>query len=793
MLVTGQPGAGKTTLAGSVVERLQRPINRKQFDTIFCSLTPDIPTTATSLAMVKSLLFQLLQLRVGNMGMYYALLRAYNQCRNSTDIKSYEEHLWKALADTLKHPLDGGNELVIIVDGLDEIAESRSASIQASGEFSPAALLEKLVGITKGGKGVRLITFSSSIKMPSNATGTHHEVTREKVRDDLHAVALRALINNNHFTGKSANDQETLLDRIIQAANGSFLWTILACEILNSQKSPEAVTKALENLESAKPSIQDIVLKLYTSLDITNNAKTLLSWIIAAERPLTIDEIHTLFTIDIQRGTPADKGINISETLRALSPLLTVYERVVRFKHPIIHAALTDFAHNKKIPIQLKESETDLLLRVLTYAKYTIRDKGEPLLENSDPTIADRLFHRHHLLEYTVRYWVLHLQQSPLAPKPSGEFKPTPELQKAFPETTILPVLEQLCWDSQLPLPQALDLHKVVSTVRRGIFGENHPSVLQTYLALATCYLLINNTTDAQRYFYWSVKISRTILSDIHPLTLECANHFLKITNSKYTSRTEIVTFREEILIILIKAYERHYGSTSEQVIQIRTLLAQLYEAINERDRAIEIYRIIQEATIKHYGRHSHEAQDAQGHLNVILGSKGDHHHHDGPSISIIDDDEEESIEVFDISTIIALLEKAEYYISRQEFYLAERTYVELWIEVSSRCRTTHSLEWHEKNIEIATAYSQFLKTQKRTSESSAILTCIWQQYEHHQLSASESIVSRLTVIAKEMKSIGTYTQALSIFKFASSYFKSVHKEESSFYEEINNEVCLVS
>jgi hypothetical protein len=226
-LVTGPSGAGKTTLAASIVERLQRPVSRKQYDTLFCSLSPDIPTTATSLSVVKSLLFQLLKLRVGNMGMYYALFRAYHQCRTSEDLKSYEEHLWQALGEALQNPVEGSNELVLIVDGLDEIAESSSASIQASGALSPAVLLERLVSVTNQGKGTRLITLSSSIKMPSSVKGIHHQITREDVRDDLHAVAMRALIHNHHFHGQRAYDQEQVLDRIIQVAHGSFLITIL--------------------------------------------------------------------------------------------------------------------------------------------------------------------------------------------------------------------------------------------------------------------------------------------------------------------------------------------------------------------------------------------------------------------------------------------------------------------------------------------------------------------------------------------------------------------------------------
>ena len=49
----------------------------------------------------------------------------------------------------------------------------------------------------------------------------------------------------------------------------------------------------------------------------------------------------------------------------------------------------------------------------------------------------------------------------------------------------------------------------------------------------------------------------------------------------------------------------------------------------------------------------------------------------------------------------------------------------------------------------------------------------MWQQYEHHQLSYSETIVSCLTSVAREMKSMGYYTQALSIYKHASYYYKN--------------------
>ncbi|KAH6633587.1 hypothetical protein C7974DRAFT_412571 [Boeremia exigua] len=795
LLVTGQPGAGKTTLAGSIVERLQRPVNRKQSDTLFCSLSPDVPTSATSLAVVKSLLSQLLNQRVGEMPMYDALFRAYHHCRTSGDLKTYEEHLWQALGEVLKNPHEGGNDLVMVVDGLDEIESSQSASIQAAGGISSAALLEKLVNVTNQGQRVRLITLSSSAKMPAHANGMLHEVTREDIRDDLHAVALRALVHNRNFHSKPGNEQEAMLDRIIQAANGSFLWTILACELLNAQKSADGVTSTLRDLESSKPTVQNLVHKLFTSFETSSNAKTLLSWLLAAERPLTTEEIHTLFTVDVKSGTLSDKGINVHEVLQTLRPFLSMSEHIVRFRHPIVHSALHELAFKNQISIPLKDSETDLLLRVLAYAKYTLRDKGEPMIENDDPTIADRLFRQHRFLEYTVRYWILHLQQSPLMPKNTAEFKPTAELQKVMPDTTTLSVLEQLVWGTQLPLPEAIDLHILAGNVRRSIYTDNHPTVLQTYLAIATSYLLLSDTTNASSYFFRCTKICRSVLSDIHPLTLECANYFLKVSESMVTtSRTEIMTHREEILIVLITAYERQYGSTSELVIQTRKLLVELYASLKEEEKALEVFRLIQEATIQHYGRNSHQAQDIEGHLNVVLGKGRGERRIDHYKESFFDEhDDENEVEKFDFGSIAAYLRRAESYTSSKEIAVAERTYVELWQQISSKCRSTQSIEWHEKNIEVATTYSRFLKTQKRTAESSAVLTVVWEQYQHHQLSYSERIVSRLTSVAKEMRSMGSYTMALSIFKHASSFYKSVRQEESSASREISNEVSETS
>jgi len=744
-----------------------------------------IPSQATSLALVKSLLLQLLNLKVGNMGMYYALSWAHKNCRNAADNSSFEEYLWKALADTLKQPGTADNDLVVVIDGIDELSGSQT---------SPSAVVQKLTEVTAQATRTRLIVLSTST-VSSTSHGWHHEITEDNIHDDIHAVTLRALIRNRHFQAKSGPEQDALLDQLVHAAKGSFLWVILACEILKLEKSGEGFTNTL-NAIASQGHVQELVLKLFTLSVHTNESKQLLSWLLTAERPLTVEEIQSLFNVDVQKGTIIDKGVDIDATIQALRPFLTIQDHILRFKHSFLQTALRDLASKKQIQVPVAGAHTDVLLRILTYVKFTLREKREPVIETPDIALADRLFHQHHFLEYIVRYWTSHFRQTPFYPKSPAEFKPTPELQRVFPESTLFPLLEQICWDTQIPIPYALNLHILVGNVRKQIFKQNHPAVLQTYIASATCYTLLSNPKEAQAYYLLSFNISRAIFSDIHPLTLECVVRFLKITDKMTTTtRTEIMTQREQLLIVLISAYEKQYGSSSKLVIQTRETLAQLYMSIKEEERAVEIYRLIQEATVKQYGKNSEEAKSAHGRLDIVLGkTKGERDIETYKEIFITDSDEEDkSVEVFDTKQIEIWLRRAEEFLSRKEFFQAERTYVELWQQISTRCRTVQSIEWHEKHLDVATTYSRFLQTQKRSSEASAVLVCVWQQYEHHQLAYSESIVTRLTSVARTMKTMGQYTMALSIFKFASSAYKSLRMEESSYTSEITREISETS
>lgn len=787
LLISGSAGSGKTTLAASLAERLQRPIARKTYSTIFVSLGA-ISSQASSLNVVKSLLHQLLSQRVGNLHLVRAVASAYEKAHYEPDPAKYEDLLWVALEDALRHPIEQSRDTVIIVDGIDEVANGPSAG---------QGLLQRLVHAIHQAKGAKFIGTSQTLSLPTGTHGWQHTLTREETSDDVHAVVIRALAHNPHFRHKQGKDQETIISRIIEAASGDFLWAYLTTEVLKTEKTADDFTKAVANLGSPKLSNDDLVHLLVSRLQPTEDAKLLLSWMVNSARPLTHHEIESLFNVNVQHGTRADRLVDVHSAIYSLKPLLTIQEDIVRPRHIIIQHAVQNLLKTGKITNIVKEPATDLLLRCLTYAKVSLTEKGEPTLDNTNRSMVDYWFRRSPLLEYVVRYYTWHLKQTGIIPTGKNtEPKVTPELRKVYPESTILAVLEWLCWDAQFPGAQEVEYHEFVGKIRTHIFGEKHPSVIQSGINTA-CYCEdIEDFPKAANYYFSICTVGRDVLSISHPIVVETCNRFLRLTQTTtITSRTELVTKREQVLILLISAYERQFGAQSEIVLQTRELLAELYTAIKENEKANEVLRIIRgQVTIEHgHGDHQHTRSGDQ-HMHVSLGKKGgkdlDGYDH---GVFIDQDEEEESMTVTSLAQVEEILMEIKKYKEKKEFEQAEHMYIELWQRLSETCRTTFSAEWHEKKIQVVQQYAEFLESHQRRTEATSLHTSLSREYQHHELSYNASIVSQLTKSAHFLKSVGEYSAAHSIFRFAASYFRSSGKQESRSMTEIEEEMTSIS
>jgi tetratricopeptide (TPR) repeat protein len=693
--------------------------------------------------------------------------------------------LWEALSDALKHPLEGARELVLVVDGLDELDGDTS---------SPQTVFEKLVHVTEQGRNVKLIALSQSLKVPSKHQGTEVVISTDEISDDIYAITLRSLTKNHTFRQLESLLQENILTRIVDAADGSFIWALLVCEVLHPETSKDAILAKVNDFEKNKPTIEQLTEKLLTILNPSNDARMILNWLLESERPLTFNELKTLFSIDLQNVLLSNRGTNIPELIKSIAPVLTVHEDIVRVRHHEVTLATRSLIAQNRFSVPIKDSETDLLLRTLAYAKIVLTENRDPTFNNLPSGQVNHLFSHHTFLEYVVRYWPRHLEQSRLSPKkPGDKFNISPELKKVIPNNALLPLLERLVWESDHATTPALNWHIMVGRLREQILTQNSTAVLQTYITIATYFNLLSRVTETAKYYWISVKIARTVLGETNDLVVDCCTRFLEITEAMtFNSRTEIVTYKEEILKVLITIYTKQYGATSEYVLTIQRLLVDLYTSIKEEENAKKILIIIREATVKHYGKHSNEARQVNDRLTVIVGHKETANIEQYDRDIFTHEEQDEDLEVFDIKQIEVLLRRAMEFQST-DIFKAEQTYIELWQQVSMRCSQTRSVEWHEKNIEIAQSYSKFLHSQKREVEMTSVLNSVWKQYEHHDLSFSQSIVQQLTVVAQTLKSVGHYAVALSIFQFASSYYKSVKKEDSSTFKQIEEEVVSTS
>lgn len=775
--IEGKAGSGKTTIASWLTERLQSPLGRRSVSPVFYSIRSDMPSQASPGAVLKGIISQLFDLCVGDIDLYLALVKAYEQITHSGDIAQNEEYLWKAFDAALEATLDVGEEVVLIVDGLDETFGGLPAA---------QSLSKKLCEITKGHKHLKTILLSQPL---NTKTDSRLEITQDLVHEDIKALIRKALRSVPAFNDQSSQDREKIVERLTASTEGSFLWAGLTCKLLALEKTHQSFNQAVEKAEKAPKSVVDVVTKhLTTPSELSNDSKAVLSWLLAAERPLRVSEVRTLLQVDPRGATLGDKPVDVRQVLQPLHALINVVDGLV-FIRAAIRQSLFEIAEQGKVPLPFKDRHRDFTTRLLIYLNSSLSEDHEPTLTPFGFTFVDDLFSSKPLLEYAVRYWILHFRQA--SPSKTSGFPQ--EFKSIFPSSTTLPILERTCWDWQLPIPTIIELHSITVAMRREALRENHPAVLQSYINCAYYYETINKVPDAAACFFFCSRIGRAILPH-STVTITCATTFLRLTKTiTSTSRTDVITRKEEILKLIIEFHKHQHGPSSSQVIEFQNILAELYVQIQEEDKATEIYRIIYDVTVDQYGKQSDEVKSLHDSLRIVLNKGKEENEIVTWDRAIFGVEEEDSVDIMDIRRVTIILRKAQTYETSGDILMAEQTYIELWLRITQHCRQFLAVEWHEKKLDVVLAYVHFLHKAKRDNEVSAILLSVWQEYEHNELALQESLMTRFVEVAKVMKSVSLHSTALSVFKTAYSFYKSIRKEESSTFRDIQSLISSTS
>ncbi|KAL6242158.1 hypothetical protein RBB50_011070 [Rhinocladiella similis] len=770
LAITGPPGSGKTVLAGTIVDTVQRIHSKNSYTVLFIPINGRTKIQASSLHVVRSILSQLLETRVGNVESYKILSEAYTSSNRAPDLETYESLLWNALEKVIASTHSQAKESLIIVDGLDEVSSDAKVAQK---------LHKHLIDATSMHEKVKLITLSQPNTLASK-TPTDVEISSDLIYDDVSAVVAGLLHGHHYLQNVSRIDQDVLIHQIVEASKSNFLWAKLLTKSLLRETSADKFLKAAAAINKSSKPLHEGIRDLLISAKLSEEGKQLLTWLSISQRPLTIDELSLLYAIDLKAGTISDHQIQPLHALKPVASLVSLEDGLLYLRHSIIKNVVSEYFELSKQP------SFELVQRLLLYLKLSIKDHKEPSFSSLTSAQVSQIFDQAPLAEYAARYWLIHYLE--ISPQARNN---TPELKKALlpvlPTLATVPLLEKAVWTWE-PATLLVSWHTTSLDLRRKVLNANNQVVLQTLIVLATILTERNQFNSAGDYFYSATQLTASIFSITHPLYNRCAGQFLEVTSAiTITTRNEVVSRREEILTTLIKSYTTQYGSTSEVVLKYKSQLVELYRSIKEESKAVEIEKTI-------YTQDSQETEDRgtikrTGSLGVRVVSRR------GKDLEYEtwDWDEEQDhdalIRTGSHKYVEELLQSAQSYTTKGLMAKAEHAYIEAWHHLSIQSNVVDSMSLVRKRIDLATRYASFLQSTKRSSEASALLVGLWEDYHSTSVARSQEISSRLFEVGKILKTVGVTTVALEIFKHHSSVTKAYSKVESSSYQEVEEQV----
>ncbi|RBA15583.1 hypothetical protein FPRO05_12657 [Fusarium proliferatum] len=696
--IWGEAGVGKSVLAEWVQERLARPLDYKFYTVLSYNFPWDSPKEATSLACVKTFVFQLLEL-------YGRLVQAFEAYSKTSNAAGLEATLW----DTLHTGLHA----------------SESAGTSCVADLSRT----------------RIITFSRKVDGLKDVKG--FQIKEKEVHEDLRSHLKQTLSKSRHLHHITYVDREKFINDLVVKSKGRFLWAFYAGRLLLREKSREGFFATAKNLSA---DISEILRLAVDKLNFKQNEtlKYLLSFMLITDIPFSVQEITELLSTDLHKRAMLPTAFNIPKIASEHSEFFIIRGGRLHFRNPVTQSYFRGLL--SKSLLSAKEAHSQLTLRMLLYARLNLDSNQELAIEELDDSVVEVMLHQHHLMGYVMHNWVVHFRHAGFISS-GGEITLPQGFRDVFPESVMFTLLERPCWGRPRVHQDTIELYELALRVRETRFGEKHVTVLQSLIALGHIHVKFSTSSDAHlcgaQYFYRAAKLGEIILSRTSVIVGACTHLFLTWTETVViTKRTEIATCREEMIRVWIEICKHKYGRTSDEVIAWYEKLAKLYISIHEEWRATVVYKELYEIIVVRYGKKSPEA----GRIGAFFGTL---------DVVLKGEDAKEGINKFEEFIFetteelnghdhlcIAMMIKLDWsYHACGKHYLAERLFISIWRRISITCRINASIEVHIAKIQIALEYCKYLRKVHRREEATTILICLWAEYEHHQCEAETLII----------------------------------------------------
>ncbi|RYP86354.1 hypothetical protein DL769_000738 [Monosporascus sp. CRB-8-3] len=385
----GIPGAGKTMVAAIAIDHL---LGRMQSDTIgvayiYCSYKAQANQTTTGL--LAAILKQLAQARPS---VAEPVARLYNHHTDQKTRPSLEE-----IINALRFVLTNYSSVYVVVDALDECAYEDGTRSQL------LANLRDLQSKTD----TRLMVTSRFIPDIENEFRSMPTLEVRASGADVKRFVLGQIHRLPKCVERDDKLQRFAQDKIVEAVDGMFLLARLHVDSLLDKRTKSKVKSTLENLSKGSKALDKAYDEAIERIDSQLPedralAKSVLSWITYAQRPLTTGELcHALAVEPGEDELDRDNIPDVEDIVSVCAGLVTVdrESNIIR----LIHYTTQEYFEGTRERWN-PSAQQEIASTCLSYLSLgTFRRGSCP----SDKDFDDRV-EQYSFLRYAARYWGRH-------------------------------------------------------------------------------------------------------------------------------------------------------------------------------------------------------------------------------------------------------------------------------------------------------------------------------------------------------------------------------------------------
>jgi hypothetical protein len=670
-----------------------------------------------------------------------------------------EASLWRGIRAGLATNI----QYMFVVDGIDQIR---------GGHANAVAYLDRFCEVlSEQNAGSKMIAFTRPLTSKVSSKGVHQlTLQTSQTKTDLAAYVNKMLTSSANFDTHKGNQLQAAVSAIVARSQGSFSWAEMAVAYAKEQKT---LSQAVASIQGLPQSMSELIDFYSKSLDFSQQGTVnVVSWLLAAERPLLVEEIEHLLNVDPKGPSySSNQSTSSYDILNALSPLVMTRDGVVSFAHTSIrdHVIKQAKSPGGQSKLSIRDAHYDLLTRCLSSVHLNVREEADISMDRLGIEERNHLFDKYVVLEYTARYWLSHLLSSPLVTD-DEEFQFNSSFEKIMPATVLFARLELTCRESQFTRSSVVELYRLASDIRRLVLGEKSIALLQS-LVLSARVSKLAHASHADETCYEAWKLSQELLGQSHPVTLSCSEMMIQ----SFSERGTITSQQEDIMKYLILTDSEITGVEFNQRLKYLGMIVSMYKSRNDNQSALFISKHFYQQILQKYGTNSRQSSETADFLTSHFSTTGT----DEMSRDIARtkyDNMVRTLEVTDERRISYTLYMAKMYEDQGDLSHAQAVLSSLWAGLNSR--DIDSVDMMDKKANVALVYYQFLRRQGRNDESEVIIRELVADLEVTGIH-SEEMMQRVHHLRAETREMLMYNLDRSLAILMWRYYKETHQEYS--------------